>query len=264
MQAYLGEIDRHRIALINIDRPLTDAEILGRVQSTLTGRHSQIDKCFHDMRIESSKTGIETTFTVAKTQLIDTYRYDVPDSAKTEKKKPTHIDANLLKNADDGNNNNSPRRRPQRRRHTFKKGSCKHHPDATDHTTSHCYLEIRAKKGLPAGEKWCDVHARGTHYDSECRRHPGNSKRKRNPSKQVDAAMVAAAVKEQISLLFSHADKANHTVPNPPREASPNPSGREQTGPPTDTRMPTAENVFALISKLDDHGKHKLKTLLKS
>ena len=79
--------------------------------------------------------------------------------------------------------------------------------------------------------------------------------------------MVAAAVKEQISLLFSHTDKDNTTAPNPPREASPNPSGREQLGPPTDTlssNTTTAENVFALISKLDDDGKRKLKTLLES
>ena len=81
MQAYLGEIDRHRIALININRSLSDPEILGRVQDTLRGRHAQIDKCFRDMRIESGKTGIETTFAMAKTQLIDTYRYDVPDSS---------------------------------------------------------------------------------------------------------------------------------------------------------------------------------------
>ena len=266
MQAYLGEIDRHRIALININRPLTDAEILGRVQSTLAGRHEQIDKCFHDMRIESSKTGVETTFLVAKTQLIDTYRYDVPDDAKTKKKKQQTVDANLVKNAS-GNDSSDPppRRRSQRKRFVFKKGSCKHHPDATDHTTSHCYLEIRAKKGLPAGQKWCTVHSRGTHYDSECRRRPGNSKRKRSASQQVNAAMVAAAVKEQISMLFNGTDKPVNT---PPREASPNLLGRERLGPPTNTHVPSnpsaAENVFALISKLDENGKRKLKTLLES
>ena len=49
MQAYLGEVDKHRIGLININKPLSDAEILGRVKQTLHGKHAQIDRTFRDM-----------------------------------------------------------------------------------------------------------------------------------------------------------------------------------------------------------------------
>ena len=265
MQAYMGEIDHHRLALINIRRPLTDAEILGRVQATLAGRHSQIDKCFRDMRIDASKSGIETTFSVAKTQLIDTFRYDVPDSVKTEKTKQKEVDANLAKKLHDHDDRKPLKRRPQKTRGIFPKGSCKHHPESISHTTDHCYIEIRNKKGLPPGEKWCEVHTRGTHYDSVCSRHPGNNKRKRKrDSPRKAEAVLAKAVTEQIAALFSHAEQ-RRTNPPPPPAASPSSSDRETMGPPTDMTAPmSAESVFTLISKLDEGGRRKLKTLLQS
>ena len=74
MQAYLGAIEQHRLALINIDRPLSDAEILGRIKTALAGKHKCIDSVFRDMRLAERKTGIETTFESAMIQLIDGYR----------------------------------------------------------------------------------------------------------------------------------------------------------------------------------------------
>ena len=69
MQSYLGEIDKYSLSLINIERPLSDTEILGRVKKQLTNKHEQIDQVFRDMRIEAHKTSVETTFTSAKQQL---------------------------------------------------------------------------------------------------------------------------------------------------------------------------------------------------
>ena len=88
MQAYLGTIDEHRLALVNINRPLSDAEILGRVKATLQGKHSALDTVFREMRLAEHKSGVETTFREAKIKLTDAFRYDIPDSEKTEKAPP--------------------------------------------------------------------------------------------------------------------------------------------------------------------------------
>ena len=71
--------------MININKPLSDAEILGRVKLALANKHEQIDNVFRDLRIAERKSGIEITFEDAKHQLIDAYKYDVPSSAKTAK-----------------------------------------------------------------------------------------------------------------------------------------------------------------------------------
>ena len=157
MQAYLGEVDRHKLSLVNINRPLSDAEILGRVKATLTGKHDRIDAVFRDMRVEARKSNVETTFESAKQQLIDAFSYDVPDSDKNEKKLsevPISFTPATSHHKTDSSKHKRGDERASRRqlvRRIFPKGSCKNCPDSTSHTSKYCYKDKRAKPNQHIG-----------------------------------------------------------------------------------------------------------------
>ena len=236
MQAYLGDVDQHRIALVNIKQPLSDAEILGRIITTLSGKHEQIDTTFREMRIAARKTGVETTFAAAKQQLIDCFRYDVPANVKTEKP-PKLVPSNFTPTYGATNGDNHKRKpggqqkRPfrKRQRPSFPKGSCPNCPDSTTHTSKFCFKEKRKEKGLSAGEIWCEAHSEGVHWDSECSRHPGNKNIFAKNRAKARVTLVEAAVARQISLMVSTTEDDS---PNPPRTASLTTLSQDQSRPP--------------------------------
>ena len=270
MRAYLGIIDQHRLALINIKRPLTDAEILGRVKHHLLGKHDAIDNVFREMRLEERKSGIETTFEMAKVQLTDAYRYDVPDSDKTEKSPPVSANFTPTLPGEDG-----PKKRPRggapshfkKKRRKFPKGSCPNCPESTTHTINFCYKEARKKKGLPASEQWCTFHRNASHWESECSRHPQNAHLRH---KNRRAAFVQAEVQKQIKAMIAQPRQSPINVkrPSPPRTAPLALSDQDHAGPPPDytnaDQEATAKKIHALISRLGNAGKSKLRDLLKS
>lgn len=229
MQEYLGIVDQHRLALVNIKRPLSDAEILGRVKTTLQTKHEAIDAVFREMRIEERKFKVETTFKVAKARLSDAYRYDVPDSAKTEKP-PTAILANFTPAGavPPGRNNNQSRWKrkreegppPRRKRRSFPAGSCKNCPDSTSHTIDYCYKVKRKEKRLPVAEQWCTSHTESAHWDSECRRHPHNRK---NRKQYARASLLEAEVTKQITAMVANtnAPRVSVTRDSPPSDGPP-------------------------------------------
>lgn len=267
MRAYLGEVEEYKLALVNISKPLSDAEILGRIKRATSNKHEQIDRVWHDLRVQASKTGFETTFLDAKRALIGAFTYDVPASAKSES-----INANFAPRNPTGktSEDNGPYKRQRdehgksktstqnfKKRGRFPKGSCKHCPEATNHTTKYCYVEARKRRGLPDGEQWCTFHKRALHYESECRRdktkdHLKFNKRRRNHT-DFPAAKIAETVKSQIQALLT---KTQH----PPREARISITAPDApTGPPA---VSPPSQIFANISKLTNSEKERLKTLL--
>ena len=126
----------------------------------------------------------------------------------------------------------------------------------------------RKEKGLPSGEKWCEVHEESAHWDSECSRHPWNRKKLKSHKQKQTAALVEAAVAKQISLLVSTTNPDSKI--SPPRTASLTMPSQAAQRPPDGNhqqslqQIATAERIFALISQLDNTGKIKLKGLLKN
>ena len=173
---------------------------------------------------------------MAKAKLTDAYRYDVPDSEKTEKP-PAAVSANFTPALPGSNKPPTvPKRKREdgpptkRKRRSFPRGSCKNCPDSTTHTTKFCYKDKRLQKGLPISEQWCTVHTESAHWDSECRRHPHNRKKRKHFNK---AALVQAEVTKQITALIgsTEAPRVSITKKFPPRSARLLLSNQEPNGP---------------------------------
>ena len=114
-------------------------------------------------------TGVPTTCSHARDNLIDTFQFETPDSVKNEQVSVI-TDVNFAgrkpeseKRKRDGDNNSHDHRRRCNR--NLPKGSCRFCPNSTSHYTTECYMTIRQQKGLPNGWQWCLVHKKGTHYD---------------------------------------------------------------------------------------------------
>ena len=125
------------------------------------------------MRKIAGATGIPTPFLKVKDNLLDTFQFETPDDAKSEKVPAnaanTQPGPQRRKRGNNNNNNNDDKRNRKRRK--LPKGSCKYCPEATSHYTSECYMTIREQMGLPNGWQWCLVHKKGIHYEHKCRRH---------------------------------------------------------------------------------------------
>lgn len=265
MRAFIGEVEQHMLALNNIGKPLSDAEVLGRVKRQTTGKHAQIDRVWRDLRIESRKTNTETTFLAAKSALINAFTYDVPTSDKTET-----VKANFTPRDPTGDQEGIPKKRARgdgnsrgRNQKRFPKGSCKNCPEATNHTTYYCYLEIRKRRNKPKDEIWCTVHKRGVHYDSECRRHKrkGNKYRRGEDNKNTSkddaktAAMLAMSLKSQIDALVA-------STKQPPRTARVESTAIDVKPGPRAVSPPS--QVFANIASLSPKQKLRLQSLLQN
>ena len=186
--AYFGVIDEHRDALINMDEALPDTEIVGRIFETTRGLHEEIDNTIRKLRRRAGKDKTPLDYKQVRHAIIDTFKYDIPDAEKiappntpilpsaptapatSAKRTPL---ANLADTAPQPSERDQEDKKDKRRK--FAKGSCKHHPQATTHTTKMCFKTKREKKGLPAGRQWCTVHKRGVHYEDECFRHKNRS-----------------------------------------------------------------------------------------
>ena len=175
MAAYFAKLNLIRIEMKKQNEMVSESYMLHRTYMAVTDKHQKLEKAVADMRRTAGVSHIPTTFVQAKEHLIDTFDFEIPDGCKTEKAVIPTIPINLATGAPYGkrkpaNTNGNPKR-PKR---TFPKGSCKHCPQATDHTTPFCYIEKRKQKGLPDGWQWCTFHPRALHYEHCCFRHRPN------------------------------------------------------------------------------------------
>ena len=175
MASYFAKINKLRLDLKKLHEQVSDSYLLHRTYDATRDKHVKLAETISRMRQVAGTTGVATTFAHAKDTLIDVFQFEIPDKDKNEKI-PNKIRAGY---AGSGPQKRKTGGRQQRRssgrpRREFAKGSCKHHPQATDHTTSHCFITKRNIKGLPPGWAWCSLHTKSLHYDHECFRHKPN------------------------------------------------------------------------------------------
>ena len=178
MTAFFGRLNKHRLKLKQYGETVSDAYLLRRTSLAMENKDKSLTDAMKAMRKLAGATGVPTTYTHARDNLIDTFQFETPDDAKKEQALTT-TGANFAgrkpepekrKREDDKDNRN----RRRRRNRNLPKGSCKNCPNSTSHYTNECYITIREQKGLPNGWQWCLVHAKGTHYDHKCLRHSPN------------------------------------------------------------------------------------------
>ena len=296
--AYFGVIDEHRDALMNMDQPLPDTEIVGRIFEKTKGLHEEIDNTIRKLRRRAGRDNTPLTYDKVKHDILDTFKYDVPDIDKTAPPNtpilppsangatPSKRSAALAFTPGGHNPGTQPQQPPgddtrKRKRPTFPKGSCKHHPDSTSHTTAMCYTEKRNKKGCPPGRKWCTFHKRSLHYEDECFRHKKNKQPPTNPATTPSAA--PATIGANIAFPFAYNPhpwmqpnpyNAGWGQPQPPRWApsgmTPSQPRAQPMGPPANSTtqppaQPTQHKIDALvanINNLSDAEKHMLTACL--
>ena len=171
MTAFFGKLNKHRLKLKEHGETVSEAYLLRRTSLAIVGKHKSLIDAMKAMRKLAGATGVPTTYSHARDNLIDTFQFETPDSAKNEQVPSAPItDANFAggkpepekrKRDSDKDYRNSRRRRNR----NLPKGSCKYCPNSTSHYTTECYVTIRKQKGLPNGWQWCLVHKKGTHYD---------------------------------------------------------------------------------------------------
>ena len=174
MAGYFAKLRKARLKLNKAGETVSEAYLLRRVIIATSKKHNKIDEVIAELRRKAGTTGKPTTFTQMQDALVDTFDFEVPDDVKTGK--APKVPVNLAGNGDgrrSGDGSGGPKKRKWTRP-VFPKGSCTRCPEATDHTTKRCWLNIRDKKGLPPGFKWCLAHPKGIHYDHQCKRHAPN------------------------------------------------------------------------------------------
>ena len=160
---------------------VSESYLLRRTYMAISEKHSKLDDALAELRRVAGVSGVPTTYAKAYDYLVDTFDFEIPDSAKTMTAVPK-VPANFGGTQPPAKRkigNDKPRvdqddDKPKRKRKSFPKGSCVNCPESTSHTTPYCYKTRRKKMGLPNGWKWCTKHRFGTHYDHMCRRHAPN------------------------------------------------------------------------------------------
>ena len=174
MKGYFAKLRKQKLKLKEQGEKVTDAYLLHRTVMATQSKHPKLDEVIAALRRQAGTSGIPTSFEKMQDVLTDTFDYEVPDAAKTEK--PAKVLANYANKRRAEGDNDGPGNRKKKKweRPVFPVGSCTRCPDATDHTTKRCWILFREKKGLPPGFKWCLAHPKGIHYDHKCKRHAPN------------------------------------------------------------------------------------------
>ena len=222
MAAYFAKINQIRLQLKKKNEIVSDSYLLHRTYLAVEDKHSKLDGAVAEMRRVAGASGIPTSFSKAKDNLIDTFEFELPISAKQEKVKPTipaKYAGDASKKRGRGKQNQHNKGDSQKPKRVFEKGSCKHCPHATDHTTKYCFKEKRIRKGLPPGWQWCTVHKNALHYDHACFRHEPNypSPPKIKITRRDDTNALHSRVLKMLGMSASTADT---TVPQPDRKVN--------------------------------------------
>ena len=84
-EVYFGVLDEQRLALVNLKQPLPDTEVVGRIFKQLKGMHKELDHTIKELRRKAGKEKRTLTYKEVKEALKDTFKFDVPDTDKTDK-----------------------------------------------------------------------------------------------------------------------------------------------------------------------------------
>ena len=258
MAGYFGRINGLVKKMKQQGEVVSDTYLLRRTYRAVKDKHKELTATVSKLRSKAGKSKKPTTYVDACDALIDAFQFEVPDDCKTEKPSVRAAYAGKSPKRTNGSGAQQPGKRPKR---VFPKGSCKHCPEAIDHTTKFCYVEKRNKKGCPEGWQWCLVHVKGIHYEHECKRHAPNyppvpksctpckvaTSDSRDSTKE---AMAASALQSKVMKMLGLQNVINdshrpdelgdnkslkvsrNTTYNPPRPARSVPTNAATTGPP--------------------------------
>ena len=141
MTGYFAKQKKYKNRLKAIGEKVTDAYLIRWYTISFKENHVKLESALSKLRQEAGSSGKRTPFQKFKDVLSDTFDFEIPDSDKNED--PPTIPTNYAgdPNKKRGHPNGSEGRQKKRKRWerpVFPKGSCKHHPEATDHTTERC------------------------------------------------------------------------------------------------------------------------------
>ena len=253
MAAFFAKLNRIRLDLKKKQEHVSDSYLLHRTYQAVENKHDKLTRAVAEMRRVAGATGTPTLFAKAKDNLIDTFDFEVPASAKTEKPLST-VSAKVAgnhfgKSNPDKYTGKQRQKFRKKAKRVFPKGSCANCPDATDHTTPYCYITKRQNKGLPPGWKWCTAHKHSLHYDHACFRHAPNY-----PPVPKIVAQPAKALHGRVLKMLGLEDNLPEPVSQPKIVITPAVQQPSQL-PPTAHRVPTnsashgppVNNIFGKI-----------------
>ena len=257
MAAFFAKLNRIRLDLKKKHEHVSESYLLHRTYQAVESKHDKLTRAIAEMRRVAGATGTPTSFDKAKDNLIDTFDFEVPASAKTEKplsNVSVNLAGNQFGNSNSGKYNGKQRQKPSKKKakRVFPKGSCANCPNATDHTTPYCYLTKRKNKGLPPGWKWCTTHKNSLHYDHACFRHAPNYPPV--PKIMAQPENSSKALHGRVLKMLGLGDDPSNSVPQPKIVITPAVQQPPQL-PPTAHRVPTnsashgppVNNIFGKI-----------------
>ena len=87
-----------------------------------------------NMRKDAGISKVPTKYDDAVDTLTDTFDFEIPIEDKNEKAPKVRVNYAGKRKTENGKGHN------KRNKRVFEKGSCTHHPEATDHTTDYCWI----------------------------------------------------------------------------------------------------------------------------
>ena len=217
MHGFFAKLRKARLKLNKAGEMVSEAYLLRRVIMATSNKHNKIDEVIAELRRKAGTSGTPTTFTQMQDALTDTFDFEVPEDAKIEK--PPKVLANSansdIRRRPKVGDDEQPKKRGKWKRPVFPKGSCTRCPEATDHTTKRCWLNVRDRKGLPPGFQWCLLHTKGIHYEHQCKRHAPNYPPV--PTPPISGAIAACQqptpeqLRDQLLTMLSKAVPLGHT-----------------------------------------------------
>ena len=232
MTAYFSQLNKIRIDMRKQGELVSEAYLLRRTYLAIAGKHKKLDESVAELRRVAGVSGVPTKFAHASDHLVDTFDFEIPDSAKTETTSEPNVPVNSATTEPPKRERdalaataNDDQPSTKRKRKTFPKGSCKNCPNSTSHTTPYCYKTRRRKMGLPKGWSWCTKHKFGTHYDHTCRRHAPNYPNApkincADVANEDDSALSASTIAAQVASLIGMNGNSSKAIKVTPPESA--------------------------------------------
>ena len=176
MAAFFAKLRKIKCALKEEGEIVSNTYMLRRTKIAVSGKHSKLDEVIAALRRKAGTSGIPTTFKQMQDCLVDTFEFEVPVSAKTEKEKVTAGLADSDNKRKREGEEDANKKKSRWKKKVYPKGSCPRCPNATNHLGKHCWKLRRQIMGLPNGWQWCTwpKHKNSAHYEHTCDRHAPN------------------------------------------------------------------------------------------
>ena len=242
MAAFFGRLNHLKRKMKQHHEIVSDTYLLRRTRLAVAHKHKKLAEALANMRKDAGISKVPTKYDDAVDTLTDTFDFEIPIEDKNEKAPKVRVNYAGKRKTENGKGHN------KRNKRVFEKGSCTHHPEATDHTTDYCWITKRERKGLPPGFQWCTVHDKGIHYEHKCNRHaPHFPPVPKPPSAAANNANVVSStdilqmlglrdVETSSQIRIEKPNKSAKTVTitpaSPPRSALRVPTNSATSGPP--------------------------------